>query len=521
MCKYGLEPLTAKVLASFCYDDELIEQFINPLQKPIADEKAFDKIGKAFEQFQKENRKIFIFGDYDADGICATSIMVKILNHYGFNLGENLGYYIPNRLNEGYGLSVEKTLLAQQKGYDVIITVDNGVGACEALKKARELGMITVVTDHHIISEEVSCDYLLHPSILEKKNSYLCGCGIVYMLANYLGVADDCCKALAMIATIADVMELKGTNIPIIKEGLQCINKHKYLNVEYLSQMNFPVNEESISFNIIPKINAVGRMSEKPVSDVNNLVRFFLSTNENEILRFSGLINQFNIDRQTITREQYGRIEQCFNDDLIQLICLDDLHVGLLGLYASRAANQQVRICFICTEKDGIIRGSGRSVGNIDIMELLKGFADKALTLGGHAGACGISFEKEKLDEFRQYLKEKQKDLVYDTDEYYISVNEDELNQNAFGQLFSYRPFGQGRKLMPIKITLNGFDSYNMLKKDTQLKWRKNGYEIISFENKGYYHYLGKDKLTFIGDLKENIFRGNITYQIMVKEIIE
>ena len=298
---YNVSSLTAKMLMGMeTVRDDIASFFLLPgdfqfdpaLYQPIAD---------CLWQIKKQGRKVFVFGDYDCDGICATAIMVAVLE----KMGIKAGYYIPSRINEGYGLSLDKLMLAADKGYDVLVTVDNGVAAQEALKWAREHDITTIVTDHHVITQEVDCDYLLHPDLMGPGCENLCGAAVAYMLARYLKLDDDRMKVLAMTATIGDVMEIKGLNIRIINEGLELLNTHRVPEVERLVDFNYPVDETQIGFQLVPMINSGGRMSEKPVSEANLAVRYFLTSDMAEKGAISALIRNFNQQRKRLSASEY------------------------------------------------------------------------------------------------------------------------------------------------------------------------------------------------------------------------
>lgn len=513
---YSINSLLAKVLSAMKYDEQDIASFFNPLKEYKLDDKVFKPIKECLEIIKKENKKVFIFGDYDCDGICGTTIVKKILDKLEI---EN-GFYIPNRLDEGYGLSMDKLKMAYQKGYEVLITVDNGVSSAEALKFAKEKEMISIVTDHHIITQTVNCDYLLHPSLLNEDYNYLCGSGIVYLLANYLDLQDPSMTVLAMVATIADVMPIKGANVKIIKDGIDFLNQGLYKNILALDKFNFPINEENVAFKIVPKINAVGRMAD--IANVNNVVRFLLTDNIKEINSLASQIIEVNNTRLQLSKEQNNLVKQQINkNDSFNLIYLPQLHEGLLGLIASRIADETKKLTFIMTDALEQIKGSGRSNGLINIIDMLEGFKEHTIALGGHSQACGITIKKEMLEPFKAYLHENLMNYDNAAIEEYIEVDVNDLKINNIKELFSFRPFGQDRNLPLLKVAIENVISYTSMKNEYQLKWKCKDLDFISFNNKGYENYKNQEKIEVYGYLQENIFRGKVYYQILIKEIIE
>lgn len=513
---YSIKSLLAKVLSAMKYDEHDIASFFNPLIEYELDQLVFQPIKDCLKKAREENRKVFIFGDYDCDGICGTAIVKKILDKMGI---EN-GFYIPNRLDEGYGLSLEKLRLAYEKGYEVLITVDNGVSSRKALDFAKEKGMTAIVTDHHIITQEVNCDYLLHPSLLSEDYRYLCGSGLVFLLAHYLDLADASISVLAMIATIADVMSLKGANVKIVRDGLKILNQGLYKNILALDKFYFPLTEEDVAYRICPKINAVGRMAD--IANVNNVVRFLLTDDSREISSLASQIVMVNNTRLQLSKEQNELVKrEIRTNDIFNLIYLPQLHEGLLGLIASRIADETRKVTFVMTDSLGQIKGSGRSNGMVDIIAMLEDFRADTLALGGHEQACGLTIEKNKLSELESYLKERLSQYDDQITEEYVEVGRSDLTVEKMEELFSWRPFGQDRRLPLLKVTIEDVIDYVSLKNENQLKWITEDLEFISFNNRGYSHYLDKDSLEVYGYLQENNFRGKLSYQIMIKDIIE
>ncbi|MBQ6654739.1 MAG: DHH family phosphoesterase [Erysipelotrichaceae bacterium] len=516
MESHQIGSLLAKVLISMHYSDEDIASFFAPCDRYEFNDEVYGPIRDKLREIAEKGEKVFIFGDYDCDGICATSIMMMIME----KLGIEAGYYIPSRINEGYGLNVEKLALAHQKGYGVLVTVDNGISAAEGLKWAREHEMYTIVTDHHQITGEVECDLLLHPDLLGEDYRYLSGGAVVYLLARYLQVDDEKMAILAMLSLIGDVMSLKGINVKIVRDGIRLLNSHLYPQVEMLDGADYPFTENEVSFKIVPMINSAGRVSRQPVSQANQLVRYFITNDKSLMFGLSQLISELNEERKTLSIQQCEMLRNRIDpEDTINFLYDPALHIGILGLIASRLATETNKVTFVLTDNGENVVGSGRGVGEIDLMKLLSDFALRTVNLGGHTKACGITVRKEDLDDLNEYLHEKCSGLSTESVYEYIDVDLDELNETSIQQLYRYRPYGQDRRLPLMKITIPN-DSLTMLKNEHQLKWKIDGLDFISFENEGFEAYRDRRSVTVYGNLQENRFRGRTTYQIMVKEIV-
>ena len=518
MNRYHAGSLTSKIVSSYGYSAEELDSFFYERKYTTYHHESLSRISDLLAEVRKNGRKVFVYGDYDCDGICATAILVRCLN----KLSIPNGFYIPNRFTEGYGLNLERVSQAREKGYDVLITVDNGVSAHEALKWAKDNGMTVVVTDHHLISEEVECDILCHPSLFDRDYSYMCGAGVTYLLADYMGLMDDGIRVMAMLATIGDVMELKGFNVQLVREGLRVVNERKYRNIEALGyDFSYPVDENDISFRIVPRINAVGRMAD--IANPNNVVRFLLSDNDREIMTLAQQINEVNKVRQNLSRQQYDMVRnECDETESFLVLYHEGLHEGLTGLIASRICDELKKPIIIFTDSEGVLKGSGRSLPQLNIMELLEGFAPYTLKIGGHSQACGITIEKERFHDLKVYLNANYRGKTEESVKEYVELDPSDLTRENLVELFSHKPFGQSRAMPLISRSINGNAAFTYQKNNRNyLKWNVPPLSVLSFSNNlGYDHYMGKD-VTVIGRLRENNFNGNTYYNIMCDEIIE
>ncbi|MDD6675620.1 MAG: DHH family phosphoesterase, partial [Lactimicrobium massiliense] len=292
---YGLGPLAAKLCAHSQLDDAQMKDLLGDdaltTSKAECVKAACDRLLKAKDQ----NEKVFVGGDYDADGICATTIMKKTLDL----LGITNGYYIPDRLKEGYGLSAHTVQLAKQKGYSLIITVDNGVKAHEAIQAAHDLGMEIIITDHHTIDEEVGADILVHPTLMEEQYKTLSGAGVALEISRNLIGNDEMLNSIACVAAIGDVMPLWHETRRIVKRGIHNLSQGIPASVCALFNGRGRVDETAIAFQIVPKLNAVGRMNDD--SNVNTVVPFLLSENRAVIADYARQLNDVNRARQNIS----------------------------------------------------------------------------------------------------------------------------------------------------------------------------------------------------------------------------
>ena len=250
-----------KLLNYFNINDEQYKELTKPIEKIILPSyNNFNDMKKATETIKNamaNNDKIVIYGDYDCDGIMSTSIMVKCFNMLNYHIG----YYIPSRYIDGYGLNAKRVQDFYDKGYKLIITVDNGIAQFEAIQKAYDLGMKVIVTDHHERQEILpDVEAILHPIISNYGNVVCCGAYVAFMLASsLLNKYDEYLLSLASIATISDMMPLVSYNRDIVRLGIYYMNKNNYYSIRLLSEESI-IDENVIGLKMAPKINAIGRM---------------------------------------------------------------------------------------------------------------------------------------------------------------------------------------------------------------------------------------------------------------------
>ncbi|MBR2990856.1 MAG: DHH family phosphoesterase, partial [Solobacterium sp.] len=331
--RYGISGLLGLFLSAADLKEEQIVELLGVPQKVRTSQAQCVKEACARIAAAAENgEKVFVGGDYDADGICSTAIMKDVLDR----LGIVNGYYIPDRFREGYGLRPETVRLAHGKGYTLIITVDNGVKAHEAIEEAHRLGMEIIVTDHHRIDEQPKADILVHPDFMEEEYQYLCGAGVALQISRTL--IGDCPAhiAIAAVAHIGDVMELWKQTRAIVRQGTEYLDSGTVKAFSALNERKVPFDREVIGFQIAPKLNSVGRMND--ISNVNTLVPFLLSKDDRTVLSYTMQLNHVNEMRKQLSADMVRQAERMMGDDPFPVICSPDFHEGICGLAAGRLA---------------------------------------------------------------------------------------------------------------------------------------------------------------------------------------
>ena len=438
--RYGVSSLSAKVFAASGLNEEQIAELLegdDTLHTSRAEcvRQACQRILQAGERHEK----IFVGGDYDADGICSTAIMKKTLDLLGI---EN-GYYIPDRFKEGYGLSADTVRRAYAKGYTLIMTVDNGVKAHEAMAEAERLGLDMIVTDHHRIEEEINAGIVVHPDYMEDEYEYLSGAGVALQLSRTLIGERDDLTAMAAVAAIADVMPVWKETRRIIVRGMRILRQKRPRSLYALLYPGSAVTMRNIAFQIVPKLNSVGRMND--LANVNTVPRFLLAEDENTITNYALQINQVNDARKAISDAQSKKAEEMITSESIQIICSDDFHEGICGLIAGRIANAVHQPVLVMTASGDLYKGSGRSVPGFDLFAFLSGMEELA-AFGGHEQAVGLSVRREDMESFIRSVKAKAENAGIEEqgeEETAVLIDPSEVSIDAVMELEGLQPLSK------------------------------------------------------------------------------
>lgn len=421
---------------------ELIKDVnINDLEDPynfLNMQKAVDRINLAINN----NEKIMIYGDYDCDGISATAILVKAFMY----LNKKVGYYIPSRYIDGYGLNLTRAKQIKDKGYNLVITVDNGVAANEAIDFLTNNNIDVILTDHHEISRELPYSYtILHPSL--KINNVVdkqCGAYVSLMLSIcLLNRIDPYLVSLATQATISDMMPLKGYNRILMKVGLKIINEHKEYPL-YLLTNETNIDEETLGYTICPKINAFGRIKED--LSVNDMVRFFVIEDKLTLKKIAYEIEQVNNLRKNILLNTVNKLDlNSYKDKKIIVERLDNTSEGVIGLVAAKILNEVNKPCIVFTKvnNQNILKGSARSIKGFSLVDAFSFLSDLLEVYGGHEEAGGLSIKEENYNQFVNKLNEYTKDIEINLEEEkYLMIEKEDLNYENYLFIKSLSPFG-------------------------------------------------------------------------------
>lgn len=377
-----------------------------------------------------KDKHILIVGDYDCDGICATTITKRLLEH----LGINNSYYIPSRIDEGYGLSEKIVSIAHKHHYDVIITVDNGVSATSSISLANSLGIKVMIIDHHEYVDIPDCYGFIHPNLLDKDFNKLSAGALCYLLST-LFYEDDYSLVLGGLSILSDMVGVLNYNRYLLKKMMNILNTSDMYQIKLLNGAS--IDYDSLSFNAIPKINAVSRMGY----NANILVKYFLSDRD-ECIKLLDSINKINDYRKNETKSECDLALSMLNrKDKLALIVSSEFKEGICGLIANRISLNYDVPCIVFSKKDGLLKGSGRSRENFNIYEYLSNTKDLFSSFGGHGQACGVCIEESRFDELKEYISSHELELL-DYQKDVISVEQSDIDLDLFKEIDDLKPFG-------------------------------------------------------------------------------
>ena len=408
-------------------------------------QKAVDRINEAIEN----EEKILVYGDYDADGITSTVLLVETL----ISMGANVSSYIPKRFEEGYGPNKEAFTKIIDSGITLIITVDNGIAGVEEVDLANELGCDVIVTDHHKIQDTIPNAYaIIHPEHPEGNYPFkkLAGVGVAFKLAHaLLEIFPDFLLDLVAIGTIADMVSITDENRIFVKQGLELINEDPRIGLKMLlelSGIDTKIDEQTVGFYIAPKLNSIGRM------DSAKLGLTFLMAEEPVTARvLAEQIEQYNIQRKQVTedivKDVISKIENSEKKQKNVIMVSGEYHEGVLGIVASNIVEKYQKPVFIMNEKEGVLKGSARSIFDFNIYIAMNKISDLFLAFGGHTLAAGFSFEKsnfEKIEEFldNEFEEFKQNNDLKANKNIDIVTSLEDISYQFLNSLDALKPYG-------------------------------------------------------------------------------
>jgi single-stranded-DNA-specific exonuclease len=479
--------------------------------------KNMDKATKRIIKAIQNNERITVVGDYDVDGVTSSTIV----NQFFKKINYPIEIIIPDRFKDGYGLTAK---LMNKINCDVLITVDNGITSYEAGIICKEKNIDLIITDHHTPTYPLPESYtIINPKQKDETFPFIdiCGAEIAWYLCASLNTAlnskIDMREFLdyLVLAIIADIMPLNDLNRVLVKMGLSRLSKSQkpfaLVLKEALNKTKF--NSEDIAFNIAPRINSAGRMK-------NAKLAFDFLNSENLIIarKFYDELNETNNYRKEIEKEIS---EICINSNQNKyfIVASGNFHEGVVGIVASRLVHHYKLPAIVFCEKGDILKGSGRSLGDVDLYELISNCKELLEGFGGHKLACGLSIKKENLDKFTTKINQLTSKISKENfflDEFILGeLPLSECDFELLDILKEFEPYGEGNPKPKFKAKVKIENIRNL---------KDNHYKLIVSQNRVFkdaiiFRYDGKfeDEMEIIFTINENSWNGNTNIQLMIE----
>jgi len=546
----GVSEVLASVLVRRgYYEPEAASRFLSPMGE-LYDPFLFpemDRICALIRAAVASGKKICVHGDYDVDGITSTALLVTVLEE----LRAAVSFHLPNRFREGYGIATATVEKIAADGCELLITVDCGISAREQLARATELGMESIVIDHHLPAEEkIPAAMIISPLLCDYPFKELAGVGLAFKVAQGLLAGpgptgrDDSLppslqKLLDLVAlgTIADCVPLLDENRNLVKRGLvQLARTHRpgLIHLMRVGQVEpSRINAGMVAFRLAPRINAAGRM-EDPVPALELLI----ADNEQEAERLAGELDSFNRERQRIENQMVAEAEAMINSwpetqkaQRGYVLSSKGWHEGVIGIVASRLVEFHNRPVIIIAEDEdqGLGKGSGRSVPGVDLHQLLRNMGHLLEKYGGHSAACGLTIDLENIQDFQNGFAEQADSVMADkelrqTRHVDALVCGQEMTLDLADELSSMEPFGLGNPSVELLATGTNISAARVTRDGRHLQCMvEAGGARSSAIGFGQAFLLEKLKPAGQWDvafrLERNEFNGSVAPQLILREI--
>lgn len=539
---YNINKLLAIILVNRdIIEQEQIKKFLEPKRNDFYDPYQMPDMEIAVERIMKaidNEEKIIIYGDYDVDGITSVTVLKSFLEERGIKVEE----YIPNRLEEGYGLNKKAIDKIVKDGNQLMITVDCGISAIEEVDYANRLGIETIITDHHEPGNELP-KAIAVVDAKRKDNKYpfrnLAGVGVVFKLIQALGMRMGLAEKeylkyldIVCIGTISDIVPLVDENRVIVKLGLKLVEQTKNLGLKSIIQSSGynQIDSNTVSFGVAPRINACGRMGHQ-----EEALKLFLATDANEVSELTQKLNEYNKIRQETEKNIYNEaVEEIEKNKLYDkntiVVMKENWHHGVIGIVSSKITELYFKPSILLCEEGENGKGSGRSIPGFDLYEALTKCKQSIDKFGGHSMAIGINIKKDKFEEFKEELEkiaeEQNIKEIIQILKIDAQIRLDDINKEMVESLKQLEPFGEENKMPVFAFRNLKINSIRALSEGKHLKLtlkdNKNIVNAIGF-NLGELsnEYKIGDKVDVVGNLEINTFNGVSNIQINIKDIMK
>ncbi|SIQ74000.1 single-stranded-DNA-specific exonuclease RecJ [Halanaerobium kushneri] len=504
----------------------------DPFQLP-----GMDKAVKRIEQAVKEKQKILVFGDYDVDGITSTAVLYRFFKK-AYNLEVN--YFLPDRIEDGYGLNLSALKKIIAENIDLIITVDCGITAFKEAEYLKEKGIDLIITDHHTPSDQLPLAEAVINHHLVQQNNYfaneIAGVGTAFKLIQALrpNVVKKMYQELLPIValgTVADIAPLKDENRILVKNGLELISKDRVLGlkvlIEELKLDKNRITAGQIGYIIAPPLNAAGR-----IHDAEEALKLLIVEDENVLKDIAKKLIKINKKRQQEEEIIYQSAEKKIKDLELEkekaiILADSDWHSGIIGIVASRLLEKYNLpvILFAIDQNSNVAKGSARSISALNIYQALKFCSSELLTFGGHKAAAGLSIKPAMFSKFkelfRRYLKQNltEEDFLR-REKIDLNLKISELNRDFVKNLEKFRPYGIANPAPKFLFqNLESRGCYQMGKENKHLKiYLNGGIQAVAFNLGDQADKIAASNFDLIGQAEINYWRGQENLQLKVND---
>ncbi len=507
-----------------------LQRYLSPSLTDLHDPYLFEDMADVVEKIQhhiSKNSKIVIFGDYDVDGITASAILIKYFN----SIGVNVANFMPNRYEDGYGLTIETLdkIIAKDKP-DLIITVDCGITAVEETEYLKSKNVDIIVTDHHERGEKLPNCLIINPKISERYPFHsLCGAGVALKLVQALAGISVAKKYLPIcaIATIADIVELLDENRAIVALGLKELSSLPagVLKLMHECGINPNCKANDIAFKLAPKINASGRMGSAQTS-----LDLYLEEDNNTIRKLCAQILEYNNQRQRLCDKVYLDVKTELNKkDIFKVSAIvmssNEWDSGILGIVSARVAEEYHRPTFLFSQVEDELVGSCRSVNGVNVHSLLSSMPHLLTKFGGHPMAAGLTLKVENFDEFirltNDYVEANlDKSAFLPTKTYDFALDENEITMKLVEDIDRLEPCGHMNSRPVFSFKLKNANISSLPKHPQHLVLSYPSFNLLAFNASDKYFVLsGNTSCNLLADLSVDTFRNNKKISGIVKSI--
>lgn len=533
---FGITELIAKILVNRGYDTvEAANAFLRPELSGLHDPFLLHDMDKAIERLMQaidSGQKIIVYGDYDVDGMTSTAIMTWALEL----MGANVDYFVPSRFSDGYGPNLANYQKLAAEGMQLLVTVDNGVSGKDEIAWLMAQGIDVIVTDHHELPEELPvATAIVHPRHPEGSYPFggLSGAGVAFKVVSALleEPADEVLD-LAALGTVADVMSLTDENRIIVKQGLESLKLDPRPGVAALlaaagTQLS-DIDSSTIGFTIAPRLNALGRLENATTG-----VQLLLMDEPEEAKPLADHVNALNQERQQlVTKITTAAQEQAtqLSKDPVLVVAGENWHEGVLGIVASKLVEQTGKPTIVLNVNGDEMKGSGRSVAAFDLFTALDGHRDLMTTFGGHASAAGMTVPTNNLTALRAALRDEAAQQQLATAQkadmqIATTVTAADFTKENFDNLQVLAPFGEGNPEPLFMLDLRGVNQVKTMSEGKHLRFiaqtDTDQLPVVAFGWGNQASALAGhfSSLQIVGTMSQNSYRGNISYQLMLRDM--